>query len=163
MALPPLIIVLVLISGLGTHPVVIVVTVAFVFAPRLGRIIRSAAQPVVRREFVLAAQLRGDSTARILGREILPNISGTLFAAYALYITYGIIFVATLSFLGLGAQPPSSDWGLMVSQSQGFFEINPWATLVPAAGIAALAVSFTLTADALNRQLMHEAANEIVT
>lgn len=153
MALPPLLIVLVLIAGLGTSVVVIVTTVALVFAPRIGRIARGATQPLVASEFVAAAQLRDESTNWILRRELLPNIAGPMLAIYALYVTYGVIFVATLSFLGLGAQPPSSEWGLMVAESRSFFASNPWATLGPACGIAALSVAFTLTADAVNQHL----------
>jgi peptide/nickel transport system permease protein len=153
MALPALLIVLVLIAGLGTSVLVVVITVALVFAPRMGRVVRGATQSVVTSDYVAAAQLRGESTGWILARELLPNIAGPVLATFALYLTYGIIFVATLSFLGLGAQPPSSDWGLMVAESRTFFALNPWGTLAPALGIAALSVAFTLLADAVNRHL----------
>lgn len=153
MALPALLIVLVLIAGLGTSVMVVILTVALVFAPRMGRVVRGAAQSVVLSDYVSAAQLRGESTGWILGRELLPNVAGPVLATFALYLTYAIIFVATLSFLGLGAQPPSSDWGLMVAESRSFFALNPWATLAPALGIAALSVAFTLLADAVNRHL----------
>jgi peptide/nickel transport system permease protein len=153
MVLPALLIVLVLIAGLGTSDAVVIAGVAIFFVPRIGRLIRGAAQAVVVKDYVLAAQLRGERTVWIVRRELLPNITGQVLVVYALHLTYGIIFVATLSFLGLGAQPPSSNWGLMVSESQSFISQNFWATLIPALGIAAICVSFTLIADAVNRHL----------
>jgi len=153
LVIPALLVALVLIAGLGTSVGVIILTVALVYIPRLGRLVRGAAREVATREWVVAAELRGESTAWLLRREILPNIAGTVLSSFALYLTYGIIFVATLSFLGAGAQPPSSDWGLMVSQSSQFISFNAWATIVPALGIAAMSVAFTLLADAANRQL----------
>jgi peptide/nickel transport system permease protein len=153
LVIPPLLVALVLIAGLGTSSGVVILTVALVYIPRLGRLARGAARDVVTRDFVVAAELRGESPAWILRKEVLPSITGTVLSAYALYLTYGIIFVATLSFLGAGAQPPSSDWGLMVAQSRTFISFNAWATIVPALGIAAMSVAFTLLADAVNRQL----------
>jgi peptide/nickel transport system permease protein len=155
LVLPALLIVLVLIAGLGTSQAVVIAGVAIFFIPRIGRLIRGAAQAVVQRDYVLAARLRGERTVSIVRRELLPNITGQVLVVYALHLTYGIIFVATLSFLGLGAQPPSSDWGLMVAQSQSFISQNVWATLIPALGIASICVAFTLIADAVNRHLSH--------
>jgi peptide/nickel transport system permease protein len=157
LALPPLLIVLVLIAGFGTSWEVIILTVAAVFAPRVGRVVRGAAQAVVTQDYIAAAQARGETTTRLLVMELLPNTAATVIANFSLYLTYGIIFVATLSFLGLGAQPPSSDWGLMVADARGFITLNPWPTIVPALGIAALAVSFTLIGDAVTRHLTPEA------
>ena len=153
LVIPALLVALVLIAGLGSSGIVIVLTVAVVYVPRLGRLVRGAAKGVVAREFVIAAELRGEATWWILLREILPSVTGPVLSAFALYLTYGIIFVATLSFLGLGAQPPSSDWGLMVAESRTFISFNPWATIVSALGIAGLSVAFTLLADAVSRQL----------
>jgi peptide/nickel transport system permease protein len=157
LALPPLLLVLVLIAGLGTSTLVLVLVVAPVFAPRLGRVVRGAAQSVVTQEYVAAAQARGESTAYVIAREILPNTAPTVIANASLYLTYAIVFIATLSFLGLGAQPPSSDWGLMVSQSYGFVTLNPWPTIVPALGIGALSMAFTLIGDAATRHLTPDA------
>jgi peptide/nickel transport system permease protein len=153
LVIPALLVALVLIAGLGTSGGVVILTVALVYIPRLGRLVRGAARDVVTRDWVVAAELRGESVWWVLRREVLPNVAGTVLSSFALYLTYGIIFVATLSYLGAGAQPPSSDWGLMVSQSSQFISFNPWATIVPALGIAAMSVAFTLLADAANRQL----------
>jgi peptide/nickel transport system permease protein len=156
--LPQLLVALVLIAGLGTSSAVIVLTVGIVYAPRIGRLIRGAALGVVRNDYVVAAHLRGENLRWIATRELLPNIMGQVLAAYSLYLTYCIIFVATLSFLGLGEQPPSSDWGLMVAEGRGFIEQNPAGTIAPALGIAGVSVAFTLIADAVNRHLSRDTA-----
>jgi peptide/nickel transport system permease protein len=157
LALPPLLIILVLIAALGTSWVVIVLVIAGIFAPRVGRVVRGAAQAVVTQDYMSAAKARGETTGRILVHELLPNTAATVIANFTLYLTWGIISVATLSFLGLGAQPPSSDWGLMVSDSRGFITINPWPTVVPALGLALLCIGFTLIGDAVTRHLTPEA------
>jgi peptide/nickel transport system permease protein len=162
LTLPPLLLVLVIIAGLGTSKVVLVLTVALVFVPRVGRIVRGATQAVVTSDFIAAAQARGERTPTILAREVLPNIAAPAIADFALRITYGVIFVATLNFLGLGAQPPQPDWGLMVADSRNFLSVAPWATLGPACGIAALSIAFNMIADALTRHLTREAARGIV-
>jgi peptide/nickel transport system permease protein len=162
LTLPPLLLVLVIIAGLGTKTYVLVMTVALVFLPRVGRVVRGATQAVVTNDYVAAAQARGERTAAILVREVLPNIAAPTIADFALRITYGVIFVATLNFLGLGAQPPDPDWGLMVSESRGYLSVQSWATFAPAVGIAALSISFNLIADALTRHLTRETAKGVV-
>ena len=162
LTLPPLLLVLVIIAGLGTSRLVLIVTVALVFLPRMGRVVRGATQAVVTNDYVAAAQARGERTSAILVREVLPNIAAPAIADFALRITYGIIFVATLNFLGLGAQPPGPDWGLMVADSRNFIGVQPWATLAPAAGIAALSIAFNMIADALTRHLTRETSKGVV-
>jgi peptide/nickel transport system permease protein len=162
LTLPPLLLVLVLIAGLGTSSVILVVTVALVFLPRMGRVVRGATQAVVTSDYVAAAQARGERTASILVREVFPNVAAPSIADFALRITYGVIFVATLNFLGLGAQPPEPDWGLMVADSRAYLSAQPWAALAPAFGIAALSISFNLIADALTRHLTRESARGVV-
>lgn len=152
-AVPSLLIVLVVITRVGTSWPAIVIVVALVFSSRAGRIVRGATQAVVGNDYVEAARLRGESVWWILLRELLPNAAPAIIANFCLYLTYSIIFVSTLSFLGLGAQPPSADWGLMVATSRQFISVNPWATLVPALGIGSMAVAFTLLGDALIRQV----------
>ena len=152
-AVPPLLLVLVLISGLGTSTSVLVITVAMVFVPRTGRVVRGASQAVVTSDYVASAQARGERTTAILVREVLPNIAGPVIADTALRITYAIIFVASLNFLGLGLQPPASDWGLMVAESRAFMTVQPWATIWAAVGIAALSISFNLVADAISTHI----------
>jgi peptide/nickel transport system permease protein len=156
LTVPPLLLVLVLIAGLGTSRIVLIVTVALVFAPRVGRVLRGATQAVVTSDYVAAAEARGERTTTILGREILPNIAAPAIADFALRITYAIIFVATLNFLGLGVQPPNPDWGLMISDARGYLATAPLAAVAPAAAIAALSVAFNLVADSLGSHLARD-------
>jgi peptide/nickel transport system permease protein len=156
MALPALLIVLVFLGALGNSSAVVIACIAVAFIPRLARSVRGAAQACVTSDYVAAAEARGESLRWILWREITPNIVAPVIATYTVYLTYGIIFAATLSFLGLGAQPPSSDWGLMVAQSRIFITSNVFATIAPVSGIAALSVCFTLIADAATRHLTHD-------
>jgi len=156
LALPPLLIVLVIIAGAGSSTWVLVLTVALVFIPRVGRIMRGATQAVVTNDYVAAAQARGEATTAIILREVLPNIAAPAIAEFALRLTYAIIFVATLNFLGLGAQPPDADWGLMVAEGRAYITVSPWATLLPAAGIAALSIATNLIADAITRHIARD-------
>ncbi len=154
MALPPLLIVLVAIAALGTSNVVLVITLMLVYLPRMGRLVRGATQAIITNEYVAAAQARGERTRAILFREVLPNILAPTTADFALRITYGVIFVATLNFLGLGVQPPKADWGVMVAEGRGFINLDPVGTLAPAAAIALLSISLNLIADALTQHVM---------
>jgi peptide/nickel transport system permease protein len=153
LTLPPLLVVLVIIGGFGASNTVLIVTVALVYAPGLGRVVRGTAQSVIVNPYVLSAQARGERDLSIIFREVLPNVSGPALAEFGLRLTYGILFVATLSFLGLGVQPPASDWGLMVAENRGLITVAPWGTMLPALGITALAVALNLSADALSRVL----------
>ena len=155
-ALPGLLIVLVLVTALGSSWYVIALVIAALFTPRAGRIVRGAAQAVVTHDYIAAAQARGESTPRILLSELLPNAAAPIIASYSLFLTYGVVAVSTLSYLGLGAQPPSSDWGLTIAESRGLIAINPWPTLAPALAIAALSVAFTLIGDAITGHLARD-------
>jgi peptide/nickel transport system permease protein len=149
LALPPFLLVLVIIAGFGTGEYVIVIAVAAVYTPSIMRVIRSAAQTLVPREFVLAARARGDSLWWITFREIAPNVVPTLLVEVALRLTFAVMFIASLSFLGLGVQPPSSNWGVMVAENRDLLFTQPLPVLVPAAAVAVLAISINLIADAL--------------
>jgi peptide/nickel transport system permease protein len=154
-------IVLTLIGGAGTGNLVLVASLVLVYTPRMGRIARGATQAVITSEYVQAAQARGERTLTILFREVLPNIISPTVADYALRITYGVIFIATLNFLGLGVQPPKADWGVMIHDHYGFFNIAPVATFAPAVAIALLSISLNLIADALTQHVT-QAHREVV-
>jgi peptide/nickel transport system permease protein len=149
LALPPFLLVLVIIAGFGTGETVIVIGVAAVYAPSITRVIRSATQVIRPREFVLVARARGDSLPWIMLREIAPNIVPTLLVEIALRLTFAVMFIASLSFLGLGVQPPSPNWGVMVAENRDLLFISPLPVLVPAIAIAVLAISINLIADAI--------------
>ncbi|MFC7767045.1 ABC transporter permease subunit [Leucobacter soli] len=106
---------MIIIASFGNNPIVLVVSVSLVFAPRVGRLARASTHQVVVRDYIQAAEARGESLGSVLFREVMPNIAGPMIADTALRLTYAVVFVASLNFLGLGEQPPSSDWGLAVS------------------------------------------------
>ena len=160
-ALPSLLMILVIISALGSATWVLIFTVTFVYVPLAGRTMRGAAQAVVTNDYVAAAQARGERTLAILVREVLPNMAAPVIADYGLRLTYGIVTIATLNFLGLGVQPPAPDWGLMVSESRNIVTLQSFSVLAPMCAIAALAVSFNLIADSVSRHLTHEDSKEV--
>lgn len=148
-SVPPLLLGMIFVAGLGSSPLVLVGIVALLFVPRILRVVRGATQVVVGQDFVQAARARGESTAAILWREILPNISGTVLAELAIRLNYAILWIATFNFLGLGVQPPTPDWGLMVSENRAIIAQLPTASLAPAVAIAVLAIGVNLCADQL--------------
>jgi peptide/nickel transport system permease protein len=151
LAIPSYLAVLVVVAAFGIGGPVVVTAVAVVYAPYITRVLRSATQAVAPREFVLAARARGESLRWILFREIAPNIGPTLLVEIALRFTYAIMFIASLSFLGLGVQPPSSNWGVMVAENRALLLIHPIGVIVPALLIGVLAISVNLIADALTQ------------
>jgi peptide/nickel transport system permease protein len=157
LALPPLLILLVILVGAGDSTAIIVLAVALVFAPRVGRVVRGATQSVMTSDFVDVARVRGERTSAIVLREILPNISGVVSVEFAIRFTHAVIFVATLNFLGLGAQPPSPNWGLMIADGRSVIGIQPLATLAPAACVALVSLSLNMLGDAGANVLAREA------
>lgn len=149
LAIPSYLTALVVVSAFGTGGTVVVVTVAVIYAPYIIRVLRAATQSIAPREFVLAARARGESLRWILFREILPNIGPTLLVEIALRLTYAVMFIASLSFLGLGVQPPSPNWGVMVAENRLLLLVHPIGVLAPALLIGVLAISVNLIADAL--------------
>lgn len=163
LALPPILIVLVVIAAAGTSSLVIVLACAVVYSPRIARILRGATQGVATQEYVLSAQARGERTLAIVLREVLPNIAPTVFVEFAVRFTYVLIFVTTLSYLGLGASPPSSNWGLLLSTAQSTIVTNPIASIAPAAAIGAVAVGIGLIADAATQSFGLEGQGELLS
>ena len=147
MSIPPLLLVMIFLIALGTSDRVLVLTTGIWFAPRIVRIVRAATAATCAKDYVLAARARGESMTSILWNEVTPNITGTLLAELALRLNYAIIFITTLNFLGLGVQPPSSDWGLMVSEGRAYLGYRPLIAIVPALMIGALAIGVNLISD----------------
>jgi peptide/nickel transport system permease protein len=153
LAVPPLLFLLVLATGAGRSAAVLVLGVATVHVPSIARIVRAATQEVTVRGYVEAAVARGERTAAILGREILPNVLGTVLADAGIRLTGSILILASVNFLGLGLQPPRADWALMISENRGGITLQPWAVAAPALLIAFLTVAVNLVADAVARSL----------
>ena len=130
-----------------------VLAVGAVYVPPIVRITRGVTMELAQEEFVLAAKARGDGSAYILLREILPNAWPPIAVEGSLRITFAILLGAALSFLGMGAQPPSSDWGLMISEARAFVERAPWIALAPGIAMCVTVVGVNLLGDGL-RQLL---------
>ena len=153
LAFPPLLFLLVLISGAGTGIEVLVIGVAVIQAPGISRIVRTATLEVSVRGYVEAAIARGERSYAVIVREVLPNIMAPVLVDSGLRFTYSILIIASVNFLGLGLQPPASDWALMISDNRQYIAIQAWAVLAPAAMIALLTVGINLTGDAIARSL----------
>jgi peptide/nickel transport system permease protein len=153
LAFPPLLFLLVLITGAGTGIGVLIVGVALIQAPSISRIVRTATQVVSVRGYVEAAVVRGERSWAVIGREVLPNILAPVLVDWGLRFTYSILIIASVNFLGLGLQPPNSDWALMISENREYISLNVWAVLAPAAMIALLTIGINLTGDAIARSL----------
>jgi ABC-type dipeptide/oligopeptide/nickel transport system permease subunit len=145
---PALLLILVLITGTGPSQVTLLFGIVIVLFPGVARIVRTATLEVSRRGYVESAVTRGERTSTTLGIEILPNILPSILADLGLRFAGAIILAASVSFLGLGLQPPAADWGLMVAENRNVFVQNVWAVLAPAALLAALTVSVNLISDA---------------
>lgn len=127
--------------------------VGIVYVPPIVRLTRSVTLEIAQEEFILAAQARGDSGWRILIAEILPNAWPPIAVEGSLRITFAILLGAALSFLGLGAQPPTADWGLMISEARAFIERAPWITLAPGIAMCVTVIAINLLGDGLRETL----------
>ena len=151
MSFPSLLMALLVISTLGPNVLFIVATVAIVTTPGVARVMRSTTLSLKEQEFVQSARLRGELAPYIIFREILPNTLPILGVELAVRLSYSILIVASLGFLGLGVQPPSSDWGLMISQSRQFIGSAPWVALAPGAAVASLVIGVNLLTDGIRQ------------
>lgn len=152
LAFPQMIFALLFLSILGSDPWLVVLIVAAVHAPQVARVARAGTLRVAGEDFVRHAEAIGTPPLRILMREILPNISVPLLVELGLRYTYSIALIAGLSFLGLGQQPPTPDWGLMINENRIGMAANPWPVLAPVFLIALLTIGVNLLTDALARR-----------
>jgi peptide/nickel transport system permease protein len=153
LAFPPLLFLLVLIAGTGSSVAVLIIGVAIVQAPQISRIVRTATLEVSVRGYVEAAVARGERAPAVIVREVLPNILGPVLVDAGLRFTYSILIIASVNFLGLGLQPPSSDWALMIGENRSYIGVNSLTVVAPAAMIAILTIGVNLTGDAVARSL----------
>jgi peptide/nickel transport system permease protein len=149
LAVPDLLFTLLIVTMLGGGTGHAMLAVAVAFTPGMARIARSAVLSVRTREYVLAAMARGEGWGWIVGREVLPNAVGPIVVEATIRVAFAIMIGATLGFLGLGAQPPSTEWGLMVAEARQFMFRNPWTVVAPGVAIALAALGFNLFGDAL--------------
>jgi peptide/nickel transport system permease protein len=151
LAFPAVVLALLVMSLLGPHAWLTVVAIMFVQAPQAARVMRGAAVQLTERDFITYAETIGVGRARILLREILPNVTAPLSVGLGLGVTYAVGIVASLGFLGFGAQPPAADWGLMINENRGGITIQPWPVVVPVILIALLTIGNNLVTDGIGR------------
>lgn len=153
LAFPVVVIAALVLAGLGPSTVNVIVVIGIVFTPPIARTVRSAVLVESRREYVAAARLRGESALRIMAAEILPNVAGPLTVEATVRFGYAVFTSATLSFLSLGLQQPSPDWGLTISLGRVYLQDAPWIVLAPAVALATLVVAVNLISDGLRQVL----------
>ena len=151
MALPQILLALVAVAIVGPHAWVIVAAIALTTTPRIARVARGAAQPVVERDFIAASEAMGVPRWRIVSGELLPNCLGPLMVEASLRLTYSIALIAALAFLGLSTNPNGANWGTMIQQNQFVLAVQPWGAVAPIIAIALLTMGTGLIGDGIAR------------
>jgi peptide/nickel transport system permease protein len=151
MAFPQIMLALVAVAIIGPATWVIVVAIALTTVPRIARVARGAAQPVVERDFIAASEAMGVPRWRILFSELLPNTLGPLMVEASLRVTYSIAVIAALAFLGLAPNPNGANWGTMINENQIALPVQPWGAVAPIIAIALLTMGTGLIGDGIAR------------
>lgn len=149
LSFPVLVLYVVVITTFGASGINIIIAVTFASAPGIMRIVRGLVLDLRTRDYVAAAQTRGESAWYIMFVEILPNARGPLIVDGCLRLGYVIITIGVLGFLGLGLPPPDPDWGGMVNETRGMAMVFPHMTIFPCIAISSLVLGFNLLADGL--------------
>jgi len=155
MAVPIILLYMIIMAALGASALNVVIAITIVGTPGIARLVRSLTLDIRTREYIRAAETRGESPWQIMFVEILPNARGPIIIDAMLRVGYAIFAMGTLGFLGLGIPPPSPDWGSMVAKGREFILTgSPWASLWPSLAIASLVVGLNLLADGLREESM---------
>ena len=149
MSFPPILLALAIMVVLGPQLSNVVIALGFVYTPYIARVGRSAALTERNQEYVESAVARGESHPYIVFREVLPNCMAPVFIQASINVAFAMLSEAALSFLGMGAQPPTPSWGLMIDAGRGFIETAPWMILAPGFAIAYTVIGFNLLGDGL--------------
>ncbi|WP_158055570.1 ABC transporter permease [Halorussus halophilus] len=149
MSFPPVLLALTVMVVLGPELQNVILALAFVYTPYIARVGRSAALSESNEAYVETAVSRGEGNGYIVFREVLPNCMAPLLVQGSLNIAFAMLAEASLSFLGLGAQPPTPSWGLMINVGRGFLQSAPWMVLFPGAAIAITVIGFNMLGDGL--------------
>ena len=153
MAFPVILLYMIIIAAVGASAINVVLAIAIVGTPGIARLVRSLALDIRTRDYIRAAETRGENPFYIMFVEILPNARGPIIVDAMLRLGYAIFAMGTLGFLGLGLPPPSPDWGSMVSKGRQYIlSGSPWAALWPSVAIATLVVGLNLLADGLREE-----------
>jgi peptide/nickel transport system permease protein len=155
MAVPIILLYMIIMAALGASALNVVIAITIVGTPGIARLVRSLTLDIRTREYIRAAETRGESPWQIMFVEILPNARGPIIIDAMLRVGYAIFAMGTLGFLGLGIPPPSPDWGSMVAKGREFILTgSPYASLWPSLAIASLVVGLNLLADGLREESM---------
>jgi peptide/nickel transport system permease protein len=154
MAFPQIVLALLLVTAFGPSVGLIILIVGISHAPRVARVIRGAAQQVVHKEFVQAAEAVGEPRRRIIFGELLPNVISPLMVEFGLRLAYSIGLIAALNFIGDGIQPPAADWGVMINENRLAVAFQPWGVVLPIIAIALLTIGTNLLTDGFARAVI---------
>ena len=152
-AFPAIVLYLVIITAFEQGDVVVIFAITITGAPGVARLVRSLALDIKTRDYIRAAETRGEKVSYIMFKEIFPNARGPILVDAMLRVGYAIFMIGTLGFLGIGLPPPDPDWGSMVNEARKFIFLNPWGVIPPAVAIASLVVGLNLFADGLREEL----------
>ncbi|HCP35797.1 MAG TPA: DNA-directed RNA polymerase subunit alpha [Deltaproteobacteria bacterium] len=162
LSIPTIMMGLVVIAAVGSTIPILVIMTGFIYATSVFRVARSLGQDVMVSDFVEAAKVRGEGLWWIITREILPNIVMPLATDFGLRFVWIILFISALSFLGLGVQPPMSDWGSMVKENLGGLPYGSIAPLMPSLAIASLTISINLIVDDISAHSGGKLSNKMI-
>jgi peptide/nickel transport system permease protein len=149
LSLPVVMVALAVVAIIGTSLNVVIWVLGLLIWDRFAVVMRSATQQVRSREFITAAQALGASTPRILFTEVAPNVLNHLIVVATLEMAHAILLEASLSFLGLGVQPPTPSWGLMISEAKGLMFFDPWLISIPGVALFLLVLAINMLGDGL--------------
>ena len=149
LALPGLLLLLTILSVFGGGWNVILFSLVLLFVPGIVRVARAATLDIVPRDFITAARARGERTSGIVLRELLPNVRDILLVEFAMRVSWSVVAVSGLAFLGFGVPPGTPDWGLMIAENRPALAYAPWCTLFPVLAISSLVIGVNLTIDGL--------------
>jgi peptide/nickel transport system permease protein len=133
------------------RPILVILVIGFIYAPRMARLARSAALEVAMRDFITLARLNGEGMIGMVWRELLPNTTGVILVEIALRGSYAPILVGALGFLGFGLRPPTPEWGLMISEHRTYLLIDPTIVIGPGLALALLVIGLNLWTEGLAR------------
>lgn len=153
MAYPSILLAIIVVSVIGPGLSNAIIAVAIVNIPSFTRLVRASVMEIKKRQFILAAQTFGASNTRIMFKEILPNCMATIIVQTTLGLSEGILSTAALGFLGLGVQPPTPEWGIMLSDARAFIQSSPWLVTFPGLCILAVVLGLNLFGDGLRDAL----------
>lgn len=149
LAMPPILVALVVVALIGGSMEVVILVLGFLIWDRFAVVMRSTTQQIRNQDYVAAAEAAGCSVLRLVLTEIMPNVVNVLIVVATLEVAHAVLLEAALSFLGLGVQPPTPSWGLMISEGKGHMFFKPWVISIPGFALFALVLCINLLGDGI--------------